>query len=49
MTRELYEAASCEKEILIVKGAGHAQSQDKDPDTYYGTIENFLDRALAKN
>lgn len=42
MARDLYRAASCEKEILIVQGAGHAQSQDKDPDTYYGAIGTFL-------
>ena len=42
MSRELYEAAACEKELLIVDGAGHAQSQDKDPDEYYGTIAQFL-------
>lgn len=42
MSRDLYKAASCEKQLLIVEGAGHAQSQDKDPDTYYGTIQEFL-------
>ena len=42
MSRELYEAATCEKELLIVDGAGHAQSQDKAPDEYYGTIAQFL-------
>lgn len=43
MAYELYEAASCEKELLIVEGAGHAQSQDKDPERYYGTIARFLE------
>lgn len=42
MTKELYEAAVCEKELLIVENAGHAQAQDKDPDTYFGTIRRFL-------
>lgn len=46
MTEELYEAASCKKELLIVEGAGHAQSQDKDPDTYYGTIRRFLEEII---
>ena len=45
MSEELYEAAACKKELLIVEGAGHAQSQDKDPDTYYGTIREFLEGA----
>lgn len=44
MAYELYEAASCEKELLIMDGAGHAQSQDKDPELYYGTIERFLEK-----
>lgn len=43
MTKKLYEAANCRKEILIVEGAGHAQAQDKDPDTYYETIRHFLE------
>lgn len=42
MSQELYEAAACEKELLIVEGAGHAQSQDKAPDEYYGAIARFL-------
>ena len=42
MTKDLYEAASCPKEILIIEGAGHAQAQDKDPETYYETIKSFL-------
>lgn len=46
MSKELYEAAACEKELLIVEGAGHGQSQDKDPDTYYRNIEVFLEKNL---
>lgn len=42
MAYELYEAASCEKEIFIVEGAGHGQTQDKDPEAYYGMIADFL-------
>ena len=48
MTKELYEAASCSKELLIVEGAGHAQSQDKDPETYYETIKSFLEDVIEK-
>lgn len=48
MTQELYEAASCQKELLIVEGAGHAQAQDKDPDAYYGTIKAFLDKNIEE-
>lgn len=46
MSKELYEAASCKKELLIVKGAGHGQAQEKDPETYFGTIRDFLDKML---
>lgn len=46
MSYELFEAASCEKELFIVEGAGHAQAQDKDPDEYYGRIDAFLKRYL---
>lgn len=42
MSEDLYEAASCPKELLIIDGAGHAQAQDKDPDAYYGSISRFL-------
>lgn len=42
MSHSLYEAASCEKELLIVEGAGHGQTQEKNPEVYYGTIEDFL-------
>ena len=48
MSRQLYEAQAGQKELLIIKNAGHAQSQDKDPDTYYGTIRAFLHKTLAK-
>ncbi|MCI9446643.1 MAG: alpha/beta hydrolase [Lachnospiraceae bacterium] len=48
MAKELYDAAAGQKELLIVEDAGHAQSQDKDPGTYYGTIQAFLEKSLAK-
>lgn len=43
MSRQLYAAASCPKELLIVQGAGHAQCQDKDPQAYYGAVEELLE------
>lgn len=46
MTKDLYEAAACRKQLLIVEGAGHAQSQDKDPDSYYNTIMAFLEENI---
>ncbi len=47
MTKDLYQAAGCQKELLIIEGAGHGQSQDKDPDAYYNSIRKFLDKSLA--
>lgn len=44
MSKDLYDAAKCQKELLIVEGAGHAQSQDKNPELYYGTIKAFLEK-----
>ena len=46
MSREMYEAAVGEKELLIMDGAGHAQSQDKDPKLYYGTIFSFIEKYI---
>ena len=48
MAGQLYEAAACEKELLLVEGAGHAQSQDKDPEQYFGTIRQFLQSYTRK-
>lgn len=48
MSEDLYEAASCPKDLLIVEGAGHAQAQDKDPEVYYGTISDFLQKYVGK-
>ncbi|MCM1386010.1 MAG: alpha/beta hydrolase [Bacillus sp. (in: Bacteria)] len=47
MTKDLYEAAGCLKEILIVEGAGHAQAQDKDPEAYYEKIKEFLEEYIT--
>lgn len=44
MVYELYREAACEKELLVMEGAGHAQSQDKDPEKYYGAIAEFLEK-----
>ena len=44
MSRDLYDAATCDKELLIIDGAGHAQAQDKNPEAYYGAIQDFLEK-----
>jgi fermentation-respiration switch protein FrsA (DUF1100 family) len=38
---ELYDAAACEKQLLIVSGAGHCQAAQADPLTYFSTIRDF--------
>nr|MCR4711202.1 alpha/beta fold hydrolase [Clostridia bacterium] len=42
MSEEMYAACTAPKELLLVPGAGHVQSQDKDPDAYYGAVADFL-------
>ena len=42
MAEALYEAAASDKKLLIGEGAGHAQSQDKAPEDYYGAVAQFL-------
>lgn len=49
MAEQLYEAAGGPKELLLVEGAGHAQSQDKDPQRYYGTVFSFLEPYVKGN
>ena len=39
---ELYEAAACPKQLLLIEGAGHGQPQDKDPEGYYGAVFGWL-------
>ena len=46
MSQDLYDAAACKKELLLVEGAGHAQAAAKDSKTYYRTISAFLKEAL---
>ena len=45
----LYDAASCEKELLIVPGAGHGQTQDKDPEAYYGAVFQWIAGNMGNN
>ena len=42
MCRKLYDAALCDKEIMLVEGAGHAQAADKDPQRYFDAVKVFL-------
>ena len=44
MTRENYAACSGEKELLLVPGAGHAQSFGVDPEGCQEAIRSFLEK-----
>lgn len=46
MVYRLYEAANCEKDILVIDGAGHGSAPDVDPTTYYDKVFSFLDKYI---
>ena len=46
MERLLEACGSEKKDSLLIEGAGHAQSAEKDPESYYGAVFSFLDEAL---
>ena len=41
-TEILYSACSAQKEKLLIKGAGHGQCIDKEPELYWNTIFDFI-------
>lgn len=48
MCHALYDAASCEKEIMIMDGAGHTQSAEKDPVRFFGEVQKFLGKNIGE-
>ena len=48
MCHALYDAASCEKEIMIVEGSGHTQSAEKDPVGFFGEVQKFLGEYIGE-
>ncbi len=44
MQDELFSAAACPKEKLVVYGAGHAECMSVDPALYWNTVDDFLRR-----
>ncbi len=48
MLDELYNASNTAKEKLIIEGAGHAKSREVNPELYWSTIINFLDKYMTK-
>ena len=48
MMAELYENARCPKEFLWVPKAGHARSDLVNPELYWNTVEDWLNRLLEE-
>jgi fermentation-respiration switch protein FrsA (DUF1100 family) len=46
MLDKVYEAAAVEKEKLVIKGAGHGQAATVDPELYWSTIWNFVEKYI---
>lgn len=46
MCDKLYENANCEKEKLIIEGAGHTEAKYKEPDTYYKKVFEFVNNNI---
>ena len=46
MMEELYNATSCEKEMLTIKDAEHAKASEVDPETYWTTVNNFINKYI---
>lgn len=46
MVYELYDACASEKELLVVKGAGHAEAYYKDPESYENGIEQLIRKVI---
>ncbi|MDU2490649.1 MAG: alpha/beta hydrolase [Clostridium celatum] len=44
MMEELYNATNSEKEMLTIEGAEHAKASEVDPETYWTTINNFINK-----
>lgn len=42
MVYRVYEACPTEKQLLVAEGAGHGNSYNHAPDTYFETIFSFL-------
>lgn len=48
MAQELYEAASGQKQLLLIEGAGHAQAMEKEPERYFDAVFRFLEKELGR-
>ncbi len=48
MALRLYGAARCEKQLLIVPEAGHAEAAEKAPELYWDTIRTFIEKYIGR-
>lgn len=46
MLDKLYNTATCPKEKLVIKNAGHAEAQWIEPEKYWHTVRKFIKRYL---
>ncbi|MCM3586583.1 alpha/beta hydrolase [Mesobacillus maritimus] len=46
MVDEVYEAANVEKEKLIIPEAGHGDAEKVDPETYWNTVWEFVEKYI---
>lgn len=46
MMDELYNTVNCSKEKLTISGAAHQHSKDVNPQLYWSTVENFLNKYI---
>ena len=44
MLDKVYNAANCEKEKLVIKGAKHAESVNVDATLYWSTVKSFVEK-----
>lgn len=44
MVYKVYDSANVDKELVVVDGAGHAESRFADEELYYGSVFNFINR-----
>lgn len=42
MLNKLYKSAGCEKEKLVIDGAGHADARETNPELYWSTVSEFI-------
>ena len=46
MLDKVYEAAACEKEKLVIEGAGHGMASTVNPELYWKTVDSFIEKYL---